>query len=329
MESLEVLQTSAVCSFYGLPRKDDRDVYRYIASTPETRDICNDPFVVGVQYTRSLSTACAAILKAFRKVSSFEFVESKTTVLHILRGGLNFGLREALTDAFGWNAQPSAFISAQRARSSENPEDWYITENAYEKVHLPTGAAIVFGDVVATGTSLLYALRRLVSVVEKDEADIRSITFITIGAFRSHEVLREIDSICRIKFKGYQGAAVIYLEGCFDVATPESKLSVKFTGTDLIRSNSTLAPEFVNSQYDNPTYPVERCTIYDAGSRAFYLPEYIEDVRDYWNKTLNLANSGLTYDKLLQERFPELDASRFKHVDLIELCKRQIARCGD
>ena len=123
MESLEVFQTSALCSFYEIPRKDDKDVYRYVSSTPETRDICNDPFLVGVNYTRALSAASAATLKASVKYSTFDLLEEKTTVLHILRGGLNFGLREALADAFGWNVHPSAFISAQRARRSDNPED--------------------------------------------------------------------------------------------------------------------------------------------------------------------------------------------------------------
>lgn len=327
MEELNVLQTSSVCSFYEIPTSGAPGIGRYIASTPETRDICNDPFVTGVQYTRSLSTACAAILKAFRKTSTFEMHEDDTTVLHILRGGLNFGLREALGDAFGWNVHPSAFISAQRARRSDNPEDWYITENAYEKVHLPPRGTIVFGDVVATGTSLLYALRRLVAVVEGERASIRSIVFLTIGAYRSEQVLAEIDAICREKFAGYEGAAVIYIEGRFDVATPQSQLSIKYTGTDLLRSQAKLAPEFLNSQYDDPAYPIERCTIYDAGSRAFYLPEYVEDVRDYWAKTLAMAQGGMSYEQLLAERFPELDGEKFRAPDLVELCERQIARC--
>lgn len=93
----------------------------------------------------------------------------------------------------------------------------------------------------------------------------------------------------------------------------------------MVRGGSLMAPEFVQSQYEKPTYPLERCTIYDAGSRAFWIPEYLEDVVDYWKQTLELANKGTTFQALLAERFPELDASKFGNVDLKDLCTKHLA----
>lgn len=90
----------------------------------ESRAICNDPRVVGLQYTANLRRACAGALQALPKDLPYSMSENSTTVFHILRGGLNFGLREALGDAYGWNKHPSAFISAQRARQTANPEEW-------------------------------------------------------------------------------------------------------------------------------------------------------------------------------------------------------------
>ncbi|HAR66470.1 MAG TPA: hypothetical protein DCR55_09700 [Lentisphaeria bacterium] len=87
-------------------------------------------------------------------------------VLHILRGGLNFGLRDPWADAKGWNRHASAFVSAQRARQADNEEAWHITERDYAKVYLQNQAAIIFGDVVATGTSLDFALGSLLTYVE-------------------------------------------------------------------------------------------------------------------------------------------------------------------
>ena len=299
-------------------------IKRFIASTPETRAICNNPFVVGVDYTEKLQTAAATIFPLLTEYLSTELREERVAVLNILRGGLNFRLREALASAFGWNTHASAFISSQRARSSENPEDWHITESAYQKVQLPPQATIIFADVVATGTSLEYALRQILEIVQKDQAEIESLLFFTIGGVRSEEILSAVDAICRKSFKSYRGAAVVYLEGRFAVATPETKLSIKYTGTDLLRTESLLAPEFIDSQYQDPAYPIERCTIYDAGSRAYWIPEYLEDVRDYWEKTLELANGGMNYTALLNERFPELQAALFKPVDLGDLCLRQL-----
>ena len=93
---------------------------------------------------------------------------------------------------------------------------------------------------------------------------------------------------------------------------------------DLLRYEALMAPEFVESQYEAPSYPLERCIIYDAGSRAFWIPEYVDDVIDYWRQTLDLAHGAFTFETLLKERFPELDASRFGQVDLQALCVEQI-----
>jgi hypothetical protein len=86
-----------------------------------------------------------------------------------------------------------------------------------------------------------------------------------------------------------------------------------------------MAPEFIESQYEDPAYPIERCIIYDAGSRAFWTREYIEDVVGYWKQNLDLAERGMSFEELVRERMPVLDASRFGSVDLAALARRQIA----
>ncbi|MBR4416156.1 MAG: hypothetical protein IKS67_05255, partial [Victivallales bacterium] len=116
----------------------DGPVERYIATTPETRGICNDPKIAGIDYTDKLQQACVAVLKTL----DLNIKESSGVVVNILRGGLNYGLRHALHDAFGWNRHTTCFISAQRARDNADPEEWHITENAYRKVYLPRAASL-------------------------------------------------------------------------------------------------------------------------------------------------------------------------------------------
>ena len=94
--------------------------------------------------------------------------------------------------------------------------------------------------------------------------------------------------------------------------------------TDLLRLGAIMAPDFIESQYDDPAFPIERCAIYDAGSRAFWVCEYAEDVRNYWKQVLDLAEQGMDYDTYLHQRFPELDASRFHSPSLREIAIRQI-----
>jgi len=293
----------------------------FVASTPETRRICNDPRCFGLDYTRSLSRACAAVLSALR--GELGLVERETAVVNVLRGGLNYGLREALGAAYGWNAHASCFLSAQRERDGEG-DGWHVTENAYRKLRLPERASIVVGDVVATGTSLAYALGELVEAALAGGTRLKNIVFFTFGGSKALEILRGVDEHCRRSFPDYAGTTIFYFEGVFAVPDHETPVSVKLPGTDLLRLGGEMAPEFVESQYEDPAYPIERCVIYDAGSRAFAPDEYAEDVLDYWRQTKALAQSGMTYAQLLAERFPMLDAARFGAVDLDALCDRQI-----
>ena len=186
----------------------------FIATSSGTRMICNDPSIAGMCYTNLLCQSCTEILRLF----DFGLKERETCVVNILRGGLNFGLREALYHAYGWLYHTTSFISAQRARNSQDPEEWHITENAYRKVYFPHTASWVIGDVVATGTSLRYALEELLKEAEKQCLDLRNIVFFTYGGTKAAEILEEVDRRCRILFAHYQKTSLIYLEGCFQVA---------------------------------------------------------------------------------------------------------------
>lgn len=316
--SLTCVSASPALALY---RIQPSPIEAFIASTPETRSICNDPTVAGVRYTDLLRKACTEVLRALPN----DLREAETVVVNILRGGLNFGLRDALAAAYNWNAHTTSFISAQRARDERDTDAWHITENAYRKVYLPPRASFVIGDVVATGTSLRYGLQELVLAAREQKIDVRSILFFTYGGPQSENILSEIDARCRELFPGYEKTTLIYLEGRFAVAASDTPLHVRLTGTDLLRLGSLMAPEFIESQYENPAYPLERCIIYDAGSRAFWLYEYVEDVIGYWKQNLQFAEQGMTFTELLRERFPQIDPTRFGDVDLKQLCLARLA----
>ncbi|MGN0845561.1 MAG: phosphoribosyltransferase [Kiritimatiellia bacterium] len=312
-ESFEVAYKTPSAAIYKLKKSP---IDAFVASTPGTRRICNDPTVAGIAYTEALKQACTDILRTL----PLDLEEEETVVVNILRGGLNFGLRDALAHAYGWNAHTTSFISAQRARDDKESDAWHITENAYRKVYLPPRASFVIGDVVATGTSLRYGLQELVKAAQEQKIDVRSIVFFTYGGVQAELILAEIDKTCRDIFPSFEKTTLIYLEGRFAVAESSTPLHVRLTGTDLLRLGSLMAPEFVESQYENPSFPIERCIIYDAGSRAFWLYEYVADVIGYWNQNLQFAEQGMTFEQLLAERFPSLDPKRFPAVNLKTLC---------
>lgn len=295
---------------------------RFIASTPQTRSICNDPTVAGCQYTDRLREACALVLASH----DFGLAEREVVVVNILRGALNFGLREALEQAYGWTHHNTSFISAQRARDTKDMESWHITENGYKKIYFPTTTSLVMGDVVATGTSLRFAMEEIVRAATEQKCNLRNIVFFTYGGDYAEKIFNDIDRECRRLFPDYQTTNVIYLEGRFTVPDKSTPLTIRLTGTDLLRYNALMAPEFIESQYEQPAYPIERCIIYDAGSRAFWIPEYVADVKGYWRQTLELANKGMTYKELVAERFPQLDLNRLPNANLEKICRTQIRR---
>jgi len=318
------------CSVYKLDPCGE--VERLLFTSPETRAICNDPLVLGTEYTDMLRQT---MIRLFTALGPSEVgTEDRVSILHILRGGLNFGLREALAKAHGWRRHSGAFISSQRAY--EEKEGWYVTEDGYRKIALVSETDWVIADVVATGVSLGHSLRRLFDMSCAARKPIRRITFITIGGARAEQIISEIDSRCREAFQDhYLGARVIYVEGIFGVAdeAKDSALHIVLPGTDLLRHPAVLAPEFVVSQAEAPSYALERCTIYDAGSRAYDIAEYLHDVRGYWEKVLTLARDGMSYEAYLRERLPtdprlekELPIGWRTPEFLADVAGRQIAR---
>lgn len=314
-----------VCADDGVTiyrRPSNSPVEELIATTEETRAICNDPAVAGVVYTDKLRIACGKIFKAY----DFSLKESSSVVVNILRGGLNFGLRNALCDAYNWNNHTTCFLSAQRARDEANSESWHITENAYKKLYFPCETSFIIGDVVATGTSLQYALAELIREAKEAGTALQRIVFFTYGGPMASRLLAQIDAQCRELFPCYKGTSLIYLEGCFTVPDPSTPLSIRLTGTDLVKYGAEMAPEFIESQYEKPSYPLERCIIYDAGSRAFWVREYASDVISYWKQVLEMAEHGMTFEAYLKERMKILDETRFGKCSLKVLALQQIEK---
>ncbi len=290
-------------SWYRILGEPDSPTERYVLSTPQTRDICNKPELLGVPYTEALCQGMATGMACapFRSLLA-EHPQQSLCVLHLLRGGLNFELRRALHLAFGHGRHGSAFMSSQRF-----VEDgcWGVAEDSYRKLDIPNDAVLVVGDVVATGVTLENGLE----VVRRHALDIgatlRAMVFFTIGGPRAEDVLGRVHQRFQESFPGYERTCVVYLEGRFALADEQTPLRVKELGTDLLRRDALMAPEFELSQYEALGHPLERCTIYDAGSRAFAVHGYMHDVLAYWHEMAKLAHDGLSLRDAIVERWPE------------------------
>jgi hypothetical protein len=301
MQYLERICNFPEISYYELKDLGRTEVERYVLSTPQTRKICNDPEVVGVKYTSLMQEAMVSGLKYLPRSEYFlKIPQHQFCVFTFLRGGLNFCLREALYHAYGFNNHTSSFMTSQRYMEDGQ---WHIKENQYRKIKIPDNATLLIGDVVATGVTIEEGFNVLLDYLRVNRIRLENLIFFTIGCENAERIFRNIDGRLRKMNPAYGRTIVVYIEAKFNVAEESTNLKIKIPGTDLIRTDALVAPEFALSQYEDVAYPIERCAIYDAGSRSFDITEYLHDVIDYWAQMKKLAERGFTLYEAMKERW--------------------------
>lgn len=304
MEYLKLVRKNAKADIYELKGEYGDSLVRYIASTPESREVCNTPEVVGVRYTDLLESAIVSVLTNFPLAPALRRVDPRSIgVIHFLRGSLNFGMRRALSRAYGINAHSSSFITSQREKDKYGR--WFIQDNQYRKILIPHDGTLFFADVIATGITISSGLDIIVNLAKNSGTPIRQIFFFTIGCHKLEKLLRGYHSLLRQCFPRYERTCAVYLEGKFHLADSKTAVRIKYQGTDLMRHPSLLTPEFELSQYESIYHPLERCVIYDAGTRAFDVEDYMRKLEAYWREIRTLAESGWTLEDALRERWPE------------------------
>jgi len=319
MENLELLTISKYASVYGIT--GDSTLKRYVASTNETIDILNKPEVVGQDFRNKLMNGVSKILKCLPHGFDEEFDEDHVDVLHFLRGGLNFGLMEALNKAYGFNTHSASFMSSERKKQEGK---WKIKDDQYSKLSVHPCSTIFIGDISATGVTLKSGLAKLYEQTsgeenlpnfvkeclfqgiedkqKKEKIPLKNLVLFTIGCKEIEDVLETYHQLFCKTFKEYENTYVIYLEGRFKLASDSDSLRIKITDTDLLRYPALLSPEFELSQYSSLAYPLERCIIYDGGSRSFNVKKHMREVVEYWE---TLSKEDMTLEEALKERWPE------------------------
>ncbi len=305
MQYLEAVSRSPRVSWYRLLGEHQGAVQRWVVSTPQSIAVCNQPEVVGVEFSQKLREAMAAALSTAPFMSLLRSVSSaQLCIMNFLRGGLNFDLRNALHDALGSNLHATCFMSSQRSRKEGR---WVVKEDMYRKMQIPKGSVLLVGDVVATGVTVDNGFEVIVQHLDTTDTPITGVVFFTIGCHKIEKVLEKVHTRLAARFPGYRETHVVYLESKLRLVDSSTHLMIAIQGTDLIKRHALLSPEFEASQYTAFGPPLERCAIYDAGSRAFDVAEYFNDVIRYWEQVQQLARRGYTLAEALKERWPERD----------------------
>lgn len=275
---------------------------RFVVSTPGTRDVCNKPEVLGFTFVRHLRSAVGRALRHLPAGLGLSRLADRTVgVLHFLRGGLNFGLMEALHSTFGYNRHTASYMTSQRFLKGTR---WSIKSDQYRQFSVPDQGTIFIGDCIATGTTMANGLDVLLDQCREEGKSLRGLVVFTIGCGRAEDILEAFHRKAVKAFAGYRHTTLVYLEGRFGLPQPGTTVTLAVPGTDLIRHPALVTPEFELSQYDSLSYPLERCVVYDVGARAFDSQVHLGEVIDYWEA---LGRSGLSLYEAYKERWPEVE----------------------
>lgn len=263
---------------------------RYVVSTRDSRDLMNYPEIINTDFTNLMQNGITNALKGVNILERLSEINSRTVnVFHILRGGLNFKVSDALKKAFGYKWHSSSYLSSQRVLKEGKFE---ISEDTYRKFVVPDNATIYTADIVASGVSLDNGINYIDTYMESTSESLRNFVFITIGCVEAENVLRKWHTHFKESMEGYGETIVIYLEGRFGLASENTPFRNKLAYTDLIKSykeGALLTPEYEHSQFDRTITALEACSIYDGGKKSFEPINHIHDVLEFWEKQWEYA----------------------------------------
>ncbi len=282
------------------------DFKRYVVSTRDTRDLMNYPEIINCDFTNLMQNGITNALKGINILEGLSTINSKSVnVYHILRGGLNFKVRDALRKAFGYKWHSSSYISSQRVLKEGKFE---ISEDYYRKFIIPDNATVYTADIVASGVSLNHGIKYVNNYLKSQNFKLKNIIFITIGCIEAEKVLSKWHKVFKESFPAYEKTILVYLEGRFALATKDTPLNNFLYDTDLLKNyklGAILTPEFEHTQFDRVIIGLEACAIYDGGKKGFEPVNHIRDVLDFWEKQLETAeSSNLSIWEEYNARFP-------------------------
>ncbi len=288
---LSVLSSTSEVVLYRVVRSSGLGVF--LASTPESRRLLCQPEIRSVAFQDSLYAAIERTLSSLLTSDTAigECLRSSAfDVCYILRGGLNFNLHSILARLTGKTPSVS-FLSSQRLLGEDGPS---ITELAYQKWSLRDNALLCIGDISATGTTIDYALEELLTKYLSEGKLPSGVLFITIGTRRAMEAIERVAG--RKSRTRLAGVTFVFLEAAFELFDDAEVTHLhRLRLTDFVRREALCCPEYVLESLNDPANLLERCTIYDGGSRAFEPSEYIQSLISYWS-SLAVSDEGALRD---------------------------------
>ncbi len=250
-----------------------------VCSTASSRRLLIDPVISGLGYRSLVRAAVTEALEAMAQTEAAGLPVLRTglvSVLNILRGGLSFGVEDAIAEVFAVDPLVS-FIGT--SRSVDKP-----VEITYTRWELGAAEVLAIGDIVATAGTLTSALSSVISEVAQRRSPLRSILLFTIGAQTGVE--RVQDFLAGLPKAERPEATIVAFESLYALPTPGTQAPFGRYPFDLLRSPASSAPEYEIERLQTLGSLFERCAVYDGGVRAFTPPQHVEMRRSWWDEVV-------------------------------------------
>lgn len=280
-------------SLYTLDCPDAINQY-LIVSHEASRELMRSPEVVGFD-------AYLALLEPTTETLRFlltKGLSSRVNIFTILRGGLNYPLEECC-HRVGMQVDNIDFFSCERVFDGNNIVGLDIR---YEKVAAAQDCTLLIGDIFASGSTFAHCFRHLVSELDREGGCLRRVIFFTVGGTRLLSLAESLTEEMRELWPGFEGFTCIFYEGLFSVYEDHGCTGVNRPEVDFGWQHGVVSPEFRRCVLTDDDALYEKCIIYDGGARRYTIPEHYDEVVEYWESILQVADTtsmeALTAEKL-------------------------------
>ena len=251
-----------------------------VCSTPASRGLLTDPVSCGLGYRRTLRTALAQAMQALVAADVADLAsmpDGAVAVLNVLRGGLSFGVEDAVSQILGLDPMVS-FVGTERL--PDRP-----VELSYARWELGSARTLMVGDIIGTGATLTRALSNALELAASQHRPLQSILIFTIGSRLGIE--RVASLLASWPPAARPAVTIVALEALYELPVPGNPAAFPWYPFDLLRWPANSAPEYELERLRKVGSLFERCAIYDGGVRAFTPAEHAESRRKWWAEVLD------------------------------------------
>ncbi|WP_456294225.1 phosphoribosyltransferase [Streptomyces mirabilis] len=261
----------------------------FVSTSPFGCSLLTCPEIVGSAYQTTLRRAVQMGLESlceFKPDVRTSLSDTSADILYLLRGGLNFGTHVAVEELTG---RPSRvhFLSVSRDLSGAEVR---IVDDAYRRIDgISAGDSLVIADIAATGSTIDRAVDIIVEqwepLPERAASTPWQVVFVVIATAESLPAIAAAVDRLRAALAAARAvrASVVVLEGIFRLHDPGAVDGCGGIGTDFVRRNGIMAPEYLAACLRTPSSLFEGCVIYDGGQRGFSPAEHFAGVAEYWD----------------------------------------------